>query len=117
MSWLLISIAATVGLPTFFLRIFSPEISAPVGTLLYGLGIVGGAFLLSWGTEAAQHDISQSLALAVVALIAVMPEYAVSGYFAWAAPGRPEYDAYVTANVTGANRMLVGFDWSRVVVL
>ncbi|MFN8558245.1 MAG: hypothetical protein U0531_13185 [Dehalococcoidia bacterium] len=40
---------------------------------------------LTWSAEAAEHDISQSLALAVLALIAVLPEYAVDLTFAWKA--------------------------------
>ena len=49
--------------------------------LLFGLGIVGAAFLLSWAAETAQLDISAGLAAAVLALIAVLPEYAVDFVF------------------------------------
>ena len=47
------------------------------------LAIVGAAFLLSWAAEVAQLDISAGLAIAVLALIAVLPEYAVDFVFAW----------------------------------
>jgi len=53
--------------------------------LFCGLGIFGAAFLLSWAAELAQLYISQNLALALLALIAVLPEYAVDMYFAWMA--------------------------------
>jgi hypothetical protein len=40
---------------------------------------------LSWTSEALQVDVSQGLALALIALIAVLPEYAVNVTFAWKA--------------------------------
>ena len=41
--------------------------------------------MLSWAAEAAQVDISAGLALAVLALLAVLPEYAVDFVFSWQA--------------------------------
>ena len=46
-----------------------------------GLAIFGASFILSWAKELSQLDIPQSLALAFLALIAVVPEYAVDIYF------------------------------------
>jgi cation:H+ antiporter len=83
--------------------------------LLAGIGIFGAAFLLSWAAEVAQLDIPQALALAFLALVAVLPEYAVDIYFAWEAGKDPAYTAYATANMTGANRLLIGLGWSSVV--
>ena len=60
-----------------------PTLSHAVEALLFGLAIVGAAFLLSWAAEVAQLDISAGLAIAVLALIAVLPEYAVDFVFAW----------------------------------
>ena len=90
----------------------SPELQA----LSAGLGIFGAAFILSWAAELAQLEMSQSLALALLALIAVLPEYAVDMYFAWMAGKDPQYTAYATANMTGANRLLIGVGWAAVVV-
>jgi cation:H+ antiporter len=81
-----------------------------------GLGIFGAAFLLSWAAETGQVDIPQALALAFLALVAVLPEYAVDLYFAYQAGAHPEYAAYATANMTGANRLLIGLGWPAVVV-
>lgn len=81
-----------------------------------GLAIFGAAFILSWAAEAAQVDIPQALALAFLALVAVLPEYAVDIYFAWSAGKDPTYIAYATANMTGANRLLIGVGWAAVVV-
>src|SRR5918912_961283 len=83
--------------------------------VLSGIGIFGSAVLLSWGAEVAQIDIPQSLALAFLALVAVLPEYAVDMYFAWQAGKDPSYTQYATANMTGANRLLIGFGWAVVV--
>jgi cation:H+ antiporter len=81
-----------------------------------GISIFGAAFLLSWAAELAQLDIPQALALAFLALIAVLPEYAVDIYFAWQAGKDPTYVAYATANMTGANRLLIGVGWATVMV-
>src|SRR5215470_2086400 len=81
-----------------------------------GISIFGAAFLLSWGAELAQLDIPQALAIAFLALIAVLPEYAVDMYFAWQAGKDPSYVPYATANMTGANRLLIGVGWATVVI-
>jgi cation:H+ antiporter len=88
-------------------------VSSPVAVALCsGFAIFGAAFLLSWGCEVIQLDIPQALALALLALIAVLPEYAVDMYFAWQAGKDPTYTAFATANMTGANRLLLGVGWA-----
>lgn len=96
-----------------------PHLEPWLGSLVFGAGIVGAAFLLAWVAEVAQLDISQALALAFVALVAILPEYAVDIYLAWQAGASPgsEYTAYATANMTGGNRLIVGFGWPLVVLL
>lgn len=84
---------------------------------LAGLAILGAAFLLSWAAELAQLDISGALAVALLSLIAVLPEYAVDIYFAWQAGQDPTYAPYAVANMTGANRLLIGIGWSAVVLV
>jgi len=79
--------------------------------LLPGMAVFAAAFILSWGAELAMLDIPGALAFAFLAVIAVLPEYAVDIYFAWTAAKNPEYVAYATANMTGANRLLIGFGW------
>ncbi len=90
----------------------TPELQA----LSAGLAIFGASFMLSWAAELAQLDIPQALALALLALIAVLPEYAVDMYFAWMAGKDPTYTAFALANMTGANRLLIGVGWAAVVV-
>lgn len=113
-----------LGIPAVFLRFSGTHVEPVYASLLYGLGIVGGAFLLAWAAEAAQVDVSASLAIAVLAIITILPEYVIEFVLAWNAGNAyalnpvhgPEL-SYVAANVTGANRLLIGFGWSVVVLL
>ncbi len=92
--------------------------SNPLRALAFGIAIVGAAFLLSWAAEVVQLDFSQGLALALLALIAILPEYIVDAtFFAWLAAEDPAYAGYAVANMTGANRLLIGVAWPMVVVL
>jgi len=112
---LVISIAiACVGLGAKILNSFLPS---PVQALFFGISILGVAFILSWAAEAAQLDMSRGLAIALLALIAVLPEYAVDLYFSWTAAFDPSYAHFATANMTGANRLLVGLALPLIVIL
>lgn len=82
-----------------------------------GLSILGAAFMLSWACELAEREIPQALALLLLALMGVLPEYAVDLHFAWTAGKDPTYASYAVANMTGANRLLIGFGWAMVVLL
>jgi cation:H+ antiporter len=81
------------------------------GALAFGFAIVCCAFLMGTAAELAQLDVSESLALIVVALLAVLPEYAVDLYFAYRAGDDATYAPYALANMTGANRLLIGLGW------
>jgi cation:H+ antiporter len=124
--------AALMTLPGVAIGVSRAELAHPVEALLFGLSIVGAAFLLSWAAEAAQVDISAGLATAVLALIAVLPEYAVDfvltfeGGQSFAAdqscpsalgPGRASPCDLALANMTGANRLLIGVGWPMVVFI
>ena len=85
--------------------------------LLAGLAILGSAFILSWATELAERDIPQQLALLVLALVSVLPEYAVDLHFAIKAAEDPQYAHYAVANMTGANRLLIGLGWAAVALV
>ena len=78
---------------------------------------MAASFVLAWAAEAAEVDIAGGLAIAVLAVIAVLPEYAVDLYFAYTAGSRPEYVQFAAANMTGSNRLLLGLGWSLVVLL
>jgi cation:H+ antiporter len=115
--WLLILAAFAVTLPALYLRLSGVHVEAGLSAALFGVAILGGAFLLTWGSEVAQMDISKGMALAFLALVAVLPEYAVDLYFAWEAAKDPKYTAFATANMTGANRLLIGVAWPLIVLL
>jgi cation:H+ antiporter len=104
---------AFAPLVAWFVVHFAGLAHAPVAVALWsGAAIFGSGFLLSWAAEVAQLDVPRALALAVLALIAVFPEYAVDVYFAWRAGQDHAYTAYATANMTGGNRLLIGFGWA-----
>ena len=74
-------------------------------------GLLASAFLVAWGAEAAQFLISQGLALAVLAWLQTLPEFAVEAVIAWDAGREPARAHLAIANLTGAIRLLLGFGW------
>jgi cation:H+ antiporter len=112
--WIPIAVVMVLALPGMYLRLSGTSAEPLAGTALYGLAIVAAAFLLSWCSEAAQVDVSQGLALALIAFVAILPEYAVDVTFAWKAGQDPRYAPYAVANMTGANRVLIGLAWPLV---
>jgi len=112
--WRRLGITALFALPAIALRLTGTEVSPELTVVLYGAGVVASAVMLSWAAEAAQVDISGSLAIAILALIAVLPEYAVDLYFSYTAGGDPTYTQYAAANMTGSNRLLIGIGWPLV---
>lgn len=71
--------------------------------------ILASAFVVAWGAEAAQFYVSQGLALALLAWIQVLPEFAVEAVIAW-----HRDVALMTANFTGALRLLTGLGWPMI---
>lgn len=115
---LAIGAAAAVTVPAVVIRLSGDLPTELSAAAVFGAGVVGAAFLLAWGAEALQMDVSRGLALAVLALIAVLPEYAVDFTFASKAGSDPEkYAPLALANMTGGNRLLIGVGWPLVVML
>jgi cation:H+ antiporter len=123
-------LAVLLTVPGVALRLLHPDLGHGVEALIFGLAIVGAAFLLAWAAEVAQLDISAGAAIAVLAFIAVLPEYAVDLVFSLkggkavaehgascAAPGATGEPAcsLALANMTGANRILIGVGWAMVI--
>lgn len=106
-------------MPGIYARLGGLTLSPFWMVLLSGVAITSSAFLLLWACDAAQSDISQSLALAAVALMSVLPEYAVDMYFTWQAGQDPgsHYASYAAANMTGANRLIIGVAWSVIAMI
>ena len=76
--------------------------------------ILFSAFLVAWGAEAAQFLISQGLALALLAWLQTLPEFAVEAVIAWEAGKDPERAHLAIANLTGAIRLLLGLGWPMI---
>ena len=112
--WRRLGITASVAVPAIVIRLSGIVLSPELTVLVFGAGVVASAVLLSWAAEAAQVDISGSLAIAILALIAVLPEYAVDLYFSYTGGGDPAYTQYAAANMTGSNRLLIGIGWPLV---
>ena len=112
-----IVICLIVAAPAVVLRISGTEVAPVVDLFAFGGAIVAAAFLLAWAAEAAQKDISGALAIALLALIAVLPEYAVDLFYAFRSGSDPDYLHFAAANMTGSNRLLLGFGWPLVVII
>ena len=126
--WVSMILLAGVGIPGVIIRFGGLHLDPALESLIFGVGIIGAAFLLSWAAEVAQLDVSASFAIAVLALIAVMPEYMVEAVLAWdagesyrqlaVAQGEVTKEmSLAAANVTGANRLLIGVGWSAVIII
>jgi len=135
-NWLLLAGAFLITLPAPLLRlgdvtgVFHPDIPVYVEALIFGVAIFAAATLLTWASEIAETEVSAGLALVVLALIAVLPEYAVDLVFAIRAPHveeclrlapnlpvgceDPHPSHLAIANMTGGNRLLVGLAWPLV---
>ena len=106
-GWLPIAAATAVAAPALVLRglevtgIAELGLASIVESAIFGFSILAAATLLIWASEVAERLISATLALAVLAVIAVLPEYAVDLFFAWTAPDNPENAQLALANVEG----------------
>jgi cation:H+ antiporter len=132
-EWLLLTITVLAALPAPILRLgditgaFHADIPVYVEAIIFGVAIFAAATLLTWASEVAETEISAGLALVLLALIAVLPEYAVDLVFAIRAPHveecvdiaaqlpagceDPHPSHLAIANMTGGNRLLVGLAW------
>lgn len=76
--------------------------------------IIFAAMAIAWAAECGQFYISQGLALAVLAWVQTLPEFAVEAVIALSAAKDPTQMHLVTANFTGSLRLFVGFGWPMV---
>jgi len=66
--------------------------------------ILIAALAIAWGAESAQFLISQGFVLAIISWLQTSPEFVVEGLIAW-----KQNITLMTANFTGATRLLIGF--------
>ncbi len=102
--WLLFAYCIAASL---IVRLIAPPLPAIIW--LSFSGVIFAAILISWGAEAAQFVVSQGLAIAIIALLQVVPEFMVEATIAW----HREVDLMM-ANFTGSNRLLMGVGWALV---
>ncbi|WP_295637208.1 sodium:proton exchanger [uncultured Methylibium sp.] len=114
-----LALAVAVIVPAVVLRLTGWRPGPVIDTAVFGVAVLAAGFMLSWGAEAAEKRIAQGLILALVALVTVLPEYAVDMYYAYQAGKAPDsnYVHYAAANMTGANRLLVGVAWPLMALL
>src|ERR1700761_8719547 len=110
-------ITAVFIIPALVTRIGDLHPDPVVALLIYGAAVVSASFLLAWAAETAQIDVAGGLAIAALALIAVLPEYAIDLYYAFVSGSHPDYTQYAAANMTGSNRLLMGLGWPVVVLV
>jgi cation:H+ antiporter len=71
--------------------------------------LLASAFFVAWGAEAAQFLVSRGMALAILAWLQTLPEFAVEAVIAW------HRDVpLMTANFTGSLRLLTGVAWPMI---
>jgi len=71
--------------------------------------ILIASVLITWGAESAQFFVAQGFALAILALMQTLPEFAVEAVLAW-----HQQTGYLLANLTGALRLLTGLAWPMI---
>ena len=65
--------------------------------------------LIAWAAEAAQFFVAQGVALAILAWLQTLPEFAVEAVLAW-----KQQVPLLLANLTGALRLLTGLGWPMI---
>jgi len=116
----LIAAALLLTVPWVAIEAVGAHPATGLTVVLSGLSVLGASFLLAWGAETAEKDVPRSFAIAVLAVLAVAPEYAVDALFAWTAGAQAgtargiEAGNLAVANMTGANRILIGLGWSGI---
>jgi cation:H+ antiporter len=85
-----------------------PETS-PLTILWAAPAIMFAAMIIAWATESAQFFIAQGFALAILAWMQTLPEFAMEAVFAW-----HRQVPFLFASLTGALRLLTGLGWPMI---
>src|SRR5512140_1252966 len=78
--------------------------------------VIFSAMVISWGAEAAQFLMAQGAALAILAWLQTLPEYAVEFVIARSAARDAARAHLMIANLTGSLRLLVGLGWPMICI-
>lgn len=103
-----ISPSQRVAFSGAFVLLASLEIAkvSPATAIWAAPAILFSAILIAWAAESAQFFVSQGIALAMLAWLQTMPEFAVEAVLAW-----KQQTPLLMANLTGALRLLTGLGW------
>ncbi|MBV8897906.1 MAG: hypothetical protein JO051_15445 [Acidobacteriaceae bacterium] len=85
--------------------------SSPWSALWTTPCILLASVLITWGAESAQFFVAQGFALAILAWMQTLPEFAVEAVLAW-----KQQATLLLANLTGALRLLTGLAWPLIYV-
>jgi len=118
-KYLPLILSVVITLPWFYLELtgIAHSLNPALVSVLSGVAILGAAFLLGWGAELSERDIPRSLALITLALISVLPEYAIGLFYAWTDGLTKSTEGLAIANMTGANRILIGVGWALIAIV
>ncbi len=83
--------------------------SSPWAVLWTTPCILLASLLITWGAESAQFFVAQGFALAILAWMQTLPEFAVEAVLAW-----KQQTGLLLANLTGALRLLTGLAWPMI---
>lgn len=115
--WAGIILSVMLAGPAIVLGLSGHPLTPEATIIIFGIAILSASLLLTWGAEVAQLDLSASLSIAILAIIVILPEFAIEWILAWQAgqsPEDPQTIARVAAAVTGSNRLLIGIGWAIV---
>src|SRR3954449_10043664 len=97
-----VATAAACALVGLVVHAVGPLLPVPLTAIGLGVGVLGASFMLAWAADAGEAVFSGGLVLAAVALVGVLPEFIIEVHFAFT-----QQAALVTANLTGATRLLL----------
>ena len=83
--------------------------ASPLSVLWTAPSILAASMLIAWAAEAAQFFVAQGVALAILAWLQTLPEFAVEAVLAW-----KQQVPLLLANLTGALRLLTGLGWPMI---
>jgi len=96
--------------PFLFLLFAEPLREAPPSTALWAApAILIASLMIAWAAESSQFFIAQGFALAILAWLQTLPEFAVEAVWAW-----HQQVPLLMANLTGALRLLTGLGWPMI---
>jgi cation:H+ antiporter len=98
-----------VAAPLFALALLTTTVipeASPSSLFWTAPSILAASMLIAWAAESAQFFIAQGFALAILAWLQTMPEFAVEAVLSW-----KQQVPLLMANLTGALRLLTGLGW------